>query len=168
MPAELAATLEPTAEERLEQAEAIVRSYCGWHIAPSREETVTLRAKGGRSLLLPSMYVTDVTSVTDDGSLLVFETDYLWTEAGVLERPPAGYLGYAPWGYTDVVVEFTHGYEEVPADVTAVVQAVAQRLTGNPGGLKRETSGPFTEEFFTDLSESEMAKLRRYRIPAVA
>lgn len=165
MPAELAETLEATEEERLEQAEAIVRAYCGWHIAPSREETVYLRARGGRSLLLPSMYVTDVASVTDDGTPLVLEDDYLWSQAGVISRPD---LSYATWGYTEVVVEFTHGYDIPPPDVTAAVQAVAQRMTSDRN-IVRKTVGPFTDQYAESLlGDAELASLRRYRIPSVA
>lgn len=168
MAAELATTLTATDEERLEQAEALVRGYCGWHIAPSREETVTIRARCGRDLFLPSLHVTAVESVTDDGSLLAVEDDYRWTGSGVLTR------GY--WSDTEVVVEFTHGYAEVPEDVEAVVQAIARRAVDNPGSLVRETEGPFSRTYSTNenaqyspltLLDSEKEALRRYRLPVV-
>lgn len=160
MAAELATSLTATEAERLEQAEALVRGYCGWHIAPERDDTVTLRASYGRDLFLPSLYVTSVDSVTDDGAALTVEDDYRWTQSGVLSR--------CFWSDTEVVVEFTHGYEEVPADVTAVVQAIAARMVSNPRNLKRETSGPFTEEFDGTLNSSERERLIPYRISVVA
>ena len=49
----------------LAAAEA-VRSYCGWHIAPAVEETVTLDGSGGRHLLLPSLHVTEVSEIVAD------------------------------------------------------------------------------------------------------
>ena len=60
MPAELATSLAPTEADRLLQAEALVRGYCGWHIAPSRSETITVRTFGGTSVMLPSLLVTEV------------------------------------------------------------------------------------------------------------
>lgn len=161
--AELADTLTASEDERLDQAEALVRGFCGWHIAPSRTETVTLRGRGRSTLFLPSLYVTAVSSITDDG-VEVQSSDYEVTTSGLLTRLDGC------WGYnTDVVVTFTHGYTDVPADVTGVVQAIAQRSTFNPAGLKRETNGPFTEEFWDGaVSPGETDKLRSYRLPVMS
>jgi hypothetical protein len=160
---ELATTLTATDEERLEQAEALVRAYCGWHIAPSRTETVEVRGKGGRTLMLPSLHVTDVVSVTADETLLVVEDDYVWTASGILDR---GFYGC--WSDVVVEVEMTHGYEEVPAEVTAAVQSLAQRMVDGTAGLTSKTIGPFSESYSgTVLSSSEMESLRGYRIPVV-
>jgi hypothetical protein len=176
---ELAPSLPPTPEDRLAQAEAMVRAYCGWHIAPSRDTTAVLDGGGGHTLLLRSLYVTDVASVTEDGVLLDPATDYTWSEAGILHRLGIAYYGQSygqPFGYgwwsstlRGITVEFTHGYAEVPPDVTAVVQAAAQRLTDNPTGLASQTVGPFTEQYGTATSgmfaSSDMAVLDRYRLP---
>lgn len=166
---DLATTLTATDAERLEQAEALVRGYCGWHIAPPREETVTLRGIRRAMLFLPSLYVTSVASVTDDGTALTVEDDYTWSPVGVLTR-----VGY--WSTGEVVVSFTHGYADPPPEVTAVVQAVAQRAVDNPGSLVREQRGPFAETYsqvgFNQsiplvLLDAEKETLRRYRIPAL-
>lgn len=171
MPAELATSLTATDEERLEQAEALVRAYCGWHISPSREETVEVRGKGGRTLMLPSLHVTEVASVTVDDTLLTVLDDYVWTASGIVDRGR-----YSCWSDALVEVVMTHGYETVPADVTAVVQAIAQRAVDNPSSLISETAGPFSETYSStgaghlstlSLLESERDTLRRYRIPAV-
>lgn len=166
---ELATSLEATEQDRLEQAEALVRSFCGWHIAPSRTETLTVRARGGNTLLLPSMYVTAITTVTmDDTSVLTVEDQYIWSAAGVLTHGNC-------WGYGVVEVALTHGYTDAPAEVTAVVQAVAQRAVSNPSGASSRSIGPFSESYGSlssgtalSLFDSEKEVLRRYRIPAVA
>lgn len=169
MPAELATTLTSTEADRLMQAEALVRGFCGWHIAPSRKATVTLRGTTGPTLMLPSLYVTEITSVTVDDSL-TDAADYYEFQAGYLTRP-SGW-----WTAERIVVEFTHGYEDVPADVTAIVQAVAQRAIANPGSLKSKSIGPFSESYSLTSSDgvtpltlldSEKEALRRYRIPAL-
>lgn len=169
MPAELADTLVSTEADRLLQAEALVRGFCGWHIAPSRTETLTVARPRSYTIGLPSLHVTAVASVTSDGTALL-TTDYAWSEAGVL-------TGITDWWRGDsVVVAFTHGYPLPPAEVTAIVQAVAQRAVQNPGSLTRQQIGPFSDTYSTTgqgevanmaLLASEKATLRRYRIPVV-
>lgn len=140
MVTDLADSLEPTADDRLEQAEALVRSYCGWHIAPSRAETFSVRVAREAAILLPSLHVTDVSSVTRDGTTLEADT-YWWTSAGVVTGVEAGC-----W-YGQVVVSFEHGYDDAPPDVTAVVQAIAQRAVDNPRSLIRKRVGPFEDGY---------------------
>lgn len=165
MPAELADGLTATEGERLEQAEALVRGFCGWHIAPSREdETATFAWPTGRRLFLPSLYVTEVTALEVDGVTQVLDTDFQVHRSGWIDRLP-----YASgWSGDLVTVEFTHGYTTAPADVTAVVQGVAQRLIDTPASLTRVTAGPFTEEYASVFSIGDLDTLRRYRIPTVA
>lgn len=168
--AELAESLTVTEADRLTQAEALVRAYCGWHIAPSRTvEDAVIRGSGTATILLPSLYVTAVAAINDNDTDLTVEDDYTWSAAGVVTR-----VGY--WSTDEVVVSYTHGYEEPPAEVTAVVQAIAQRAVNNPGGQASSRSiGPFAESYGSlatgtalSLLDSEMEVLRRYRIPVVA
>lgn len=165
---ELAVTLTPDETDRLLQAEALVRSHCGWHIAPSRTETMTLPASDGATLLLPSLMVTAVASVTIDGTALTAD-EYTWTAAGVLKRS----MGWC-WGSGTVVVAFTHGYDLAPPEVTAVVQAAAQRALDNPGSRPRDQVGPFAESYsqvgFNQapalaLLDAEKEILDRYKLP---
>ena len=180
---ELATTLEPTVTDRLLQAEAMVRTWCGWHIAPERDDTFMLDGPGGPNLVLPTLHLTDVVSVTEGGTLLdPAVPDYQWSQAGVITR-----IRWASWQWFDpsvfddfgtgpnswssddqsIVVEVTHGYPDVPADVTSVVQRVAQRLVDNPAGLVQETVGPFHNQYGTSdlLTPGDLAVLARYRLP---
>lgn len=138
MPAELATTLTATDAERLMQAEDVVRAYCGWHIAPSRTEVVVLDGRGAGVLLLPSLYVTAIVSVTQEGEAVAAE-DYTFTLGGVLR--------YVADCDTTVEVEMTHGYDAPPPSVTAVVQAMATRAVNNPGSLVRTQVGPFADTY---------------------
>lgn len=180
---ELAPNLDPTPDDRLLQAEAMVRAFCGWHIAPSRDETLVLDGRGGCNLMLPSLYVTAITSVVENGVDLVEGTDFTWSQAGWVFRSSwaggwwydAGDYGSSfpipGWWTTQlrgVVVELTHGYEDVPAEVTAVVQAVGQRLVDNPTGLEQQVVGPFSEKYGTSdalFSTGDHAVLEHYRLP---
>ena len=138
--ADLADSLVSTDDDRLDQAEGLVRDYCGWHIAPSRSTTVTLMGTGGRVLMLPTLYVTEVTTVTCDGVELD-PGDYFCTVAGVLTRL------HGTWYEQVVVITFVHGYDEAPPAVMKVVQALAQRAVSNPTGATSYTitKGPFTD-----------------------
>lgn len=171
MPLELASGLASTEADRLLQAEALVRSYCGWHIAPSRADVVeTLRGTGSAPLLLQSLYVTAVSSIVDDGTALALTDDYLWNPNGTILR-----VGY--WSTGDVVVTYTHGYDEPPADITAVVQAVAQRAVDNPGSSVRRQVGQVSDTYSQTgfnqalpmaLLDAEKEILDKYRIAGVS
>lgn len=146
--AELAYTLTLSDSEKLDAAEGDVRSYCGWHIAPSRTETVRVRPANGRALL-PSLHVTDVIGITRDGVAL---TGWDWTEAGVLTCVA---------GCDPVDVEFTHGYDVPPPEVAAIVSQMAAQLGG--GRVVRKQIGPFSEQY--EGSGTDRAVLDRYRLP---
>lgn len=110
----------------LEAAEAMVRAYCEWHVAPIVDETLTLDAKGGTRLFLPSLRVVSVAAVRVSGGL-VDPSGYDWTEDGVLRR-----LGGAQWPYAgrSVEVDLVHGHE--PAEVAWIVAQIAERITSAP------------------------------------
>lgn len=157
--AELADSLAVTEDDRLDQAEGLVRSYCGWHIAPSRMDTYRVAGVRDRVVILPSLYVTSVVSVTADGTVLNADS-YDCTEAGVLTL--AGYS----WACNVLEVVFTHGYDTAPAEVTAAVQSLAQRATDNPTGLKSWARGPFSESYSDSTAGSgDLSGLNRYKLP---
>lgn len=165
---DLVTTLAASEADRLLQAEALVRAFCGWHISPSRTETVVVRGRGGNLLLLPSLHVTAIESITDGETTLVVDDNYFWTVGGVVTN-----LG--SWGFEDITIEMTHGYaaDALPKEITAVAQAVAQRAMTNPGSLVQETAGPFSTRYAgsgatLELLGSEKEILRPYRIPGVA
>lgn len=167
MALDLVDALTPTSTDRLEQAQAIVRAYCGWHIAGYREETLRLPSTGQRTVLLPTLHLVEVLSITQGGSP-VDATSYSGSDAGVLTN-----TGW--WTTEDVTVTFVHGYQVAPPEVTAVVQSLAQRMTDSPGmPLVRKTRGPFTDQYAspdsgpTTLWDAERVALSRYKIVDVS
>lgn len=97
-------------------SEALVTAFCGWHIAPSRTVTLRLDGSGARSILLPSLHVTDVASVSSDG--VVLDPDrYDWSEAGIVELRGGCFTSRL----RGVSVTFTHGYDTMPPEVQAVI-----------------------------------------------
>lgn len=132
-PADLDAYLASGSEGLIAAASALVRRHCGWHVAPSVEETVTVR-RAGRLVLLPSLCVTAVSSVTVDGEP-VAEHDWC----------PDGRMWLRP-GCEPVTVTMTHGYAAAD-DVRAVVLAVAARAAASPSGIIRAQVGQINETY---------------------
>lgn len=137
-----------------------VRAFCGWHIAPSHTEAITLDGPGSSILRLPSLKVTDVASITNDGTVV---TDPEWSEAGMVRGCWSG-------KFRSVTVTLTHGYELCPDEVLQVVKdmtSAASRV-----GLASMTAGPFATSPTTAGAEagavgvsSEQAKrLAPYRL----
>lgn len=120
----------------LEQVSAAIRSFCGWHIAPSRSEDLTVDGKGSRLLWLPTMYLTGVSNVTSDGDV-VDPDRYDWSATGYVELRH-GWWSCRPRG---VVASVTHGYAEIPAEVVEVIVSVAARAVASPSGFTREQVG---------------------------
>ncbi|HET8768683.1 MAG TPA: hypothetical protein VFM86_15260 [Pedococcus sp.] len=150
------------------QATALVRSYCGWHVSPSATDTVTVMGSGRPSILLPSLYVTAVSAVTEDGVTLT-GSDFVWDASGIVGR-----VG-VPWTTPDkaVTVTFTHGYDQA-GDFAAVILAVASRAQASPDGVVRRQAGLVSETYSqtgtgtaggVSLLPHEKDILRAYRIP---
>jgi hypothetical protein len=126
----------------LRQAQGRIRRYCGWHIAPEVTETITLDGTGSSSLWLPSLYVTDIASITVEG-VLESADNYDWSANGYVNAR------YGTWSCRprQIVVELTHGYADIPDELVEVAVAMAARGTASPGGPKRQTVGPFSVEW---------------------
>lgn len=111
----------PFKDSTVKAAAGQVRRICGWHIAPSLTQALTLDHDGSGVLYLPSLYVTDVASVRDlTGSTPREISNWRWSGAGMIE-------GSFPRGFRAVEVTLTHGYEECPDDLLPVLASRTQR-----------------------------------------
>lgn len=91
-----------------------IRTYCGWHIAPIKEnDVVWLDNLGDRVLSLPSLRVSEVTHVQNRKGVEL--DDFNWSDSGLLSRS-AGW----PHGYRAVRVTYTHGFGAIPPEIIAV------------------------------------------------
>jgi len=179
----------------LSVAGARIRTYCGWRIYPNDTDTAgKLRIGTNGRIMLPSLYVTDVSSVSiQTGVDTTIDLDpamYTWTQQGVIQ-PLGLYSGwwwgsysgyyYGPdtpnylpamnFGYATVT--FTHGYPSVPADVKAVAyelaEVAAEMTAGNVSGIT--TPGyqlTLTRNAGLNLNAEQMDRLASYRLPVVA
>ena len=115
--------LDPDAVEAAEEA---VRRYCGWRIADSITETVTLDGKGGLTLFLPSMYVTAIASIVADGVTLSASA-YEWSTSGRVDRVG----GCWPRKPRSIVIQMTHGYAVCPPEVREFIKMLATSGAGS-------------------------------------
>ena len=128
----------------LKAAQQSVRSYCGWHIAPNITQTLKLDSYGARTLLLPSMHVTNISSLLVNGVEMKDSID--WGAAGTV-RLREGYFPDCPGA---VQVTLSHGFDagEV-ADVTSLILKLAQRGSTGPGVIGSQSTNGSSVTFIT-------------------
>lgn len=155
-----------TAEDARLRAEAEVTSYCGWHIAPPVRETVTLNGDESGVVLLPTLRLTELHSLTVDGSAIdVNGSAVQWSAAGVMRCPASdGRL-------RGVVVDMTHGHDEWPLPVISVIERLAARAQDAQGALVqvgqvRLATGSDGLPAGGTLTEVDRLILARYRVPS--
>lgn len=100
----------------------LIRTECGWHIAPVETETLLLDSIGGKLLTLPSLYVLNVASVVDVETNTPID-DWGVSQIGLLER-----TGFREWprGHRRIRVTFTHGLPTTPPALLAVIEDLAK------------------------------------------
>lgn len=120
-----------------------IRDELGWSVTAEAGVKVTVDGSGDEKLLLPTMHLTSVSSVVEDGSPLSGE-DYLVYRAGYLTRAVSGFAIDWTRRLQGVAVTFDHGYPEgsLPAVFRMVALEAVARMWDNPAGsLKSRTVG---------------------------
>lgn len=151
----------------LDAAQQAVRNYCGWHVSPAIDETLTITARGPRTLFLPTGKINDLTLVMNDGvdvteSVQVDETGYLYIEGGCWSLKLGG-----------VVITMNHGYslDEV-SDLAGVIARLASRASASSANVTAQRAGGMSVNYATvdglpagtGLLISEKAELDAYRV----
>lgn len=149
-----------TAQQHLDIATQIIKTYTRQNIERVDNDSVVLRRSNHSILLLPQVPVIAVDSV-NDGSLLVVNDDYEWSTAGVLKRL------YGSWRENTTVV-YDHGYATVPEDIVGVCLALASRgfAGADNTDVEKEQMGPYAVTYrvaIAALESEEVATLNRYR-----
>lgn len=171
----LIAADDPRSSLILEGATKAIQRIAGWHISPSQSETIRLDGSGlGDMLQLPSLYVTDVTSITLGGRSVLSPTvvtDFDWSVNGNISRP--GY--HWPEGLGNISVTFTHGYpDEEIADLKQIILQVSSHALSSPTGATREQAGQVSMQWATtapgvagglSLLARDLAVVASYTIP---
>lgn len=148
----------PETLRALNAAQAAVRRYCGWHVSPILQTTLTLDGNGRRELWLPSLKIVSINSLTVFDSNLgeIVDIDVndptqfaMSSEApGVIYRGPG--TGRWNWGVGNVTVDFTHGFSDA-YDWQAAVLELVDRMAAQVGNVMG-TSGPMTQKKVDDVT----------------
>jgi hypothetical protein len=167
---------DPRLQGLIDGATAAVRRYCGWHIAPTYTETIVLDGPGGHVLTLPTLHVTALGPVTENGAVLVEYTPSVTT--GVFEWSTIGTVRRTCGRWTDryraVSVTMTHGFDSAPDVAQIIMQVVAQALS-SPLGATREQAGALSVSWATtapgvsgglSLLQRDLDVLNLYRLGA--
>lgn len=138
------------------QAVAEVRAFCGWHLAPSLRETLTVDGSGSSLQLLPTLHLTELHSISSDGTDV---TDPEWSDMGAVKGPR-----FWTAKYRGVVADITHGYDDFPLEVMAVLRSLASSGVSALGGIPTKmTSGPHSVEL-SNAAPLQRTILERYRV----
>lgn len=140
--------------------ETVRWDICQWHVAPSVTVTKSVPIQPDGTIMLPSLYVTAVSSITIDG-LALDPASYEFETAGYIKRVYNAnqYFQWPLWPIQSehkfreypsplakrAAVTFTHGYPTVPAPVAVVAYELAARAMEMPAGVANQiASGPYT------------------------
>lgn len=151
------------AELALDGVSAEVEAECGWHIAPVRSETITVDGSGAQVQLLPTLHMTALTAITEDGTPVDLTT-VQWSAAGYLWRT-------RPWtrALRGVVPTITHGYPAAPAWLVSLVLTAAGRAHDVRPWVRQETAREVSVSYVATgeplLTEQERALLARLTVP---
>jgi hypothetical protein len=101
----------PFSDKEVDEAVAAVQGAFGWHVAPEESATAVISVPAmERVLRLPTKHLVSVDEVRID-DVVVDPADYgiRLDTAEVIKR-----VGFWPADYSNIEVDFTHGFEETP------------------------------------------------------
>lgn len=118
-----------------EVATALVRHWCGWHVAPVVTETVTLDTREGASILLPTLRLVGISEAILDGEDILDGLE--WSADGMIRHR-------FKRKFRALTITMEHGFEA--ADVVPLVDRIASRLTTQKLGVTQysESTGPYS------------------------
>lgn len=151
-------------------AQSTIRRFCGWHVAPIVEETLTVDSPGGRSLTVPSGRIVELLGLTVDGVAVDVSGVDVSERGGVLTWR----AGWFPDRDGVVQVRLRHGFDpvEVP-EVAALIQTLAGRAASGVGLVKSQGVGGAQVSYVTasdgsplsvQMFRSEQETLRPFRV----
>lgn len=163
-----------TAQLCLDGAAGLAVDYCEWHIAPSVTEDVTLDGSGTRIQPVPTLMLTELNAVTENGNAV--DPDAVdWSANGILEKRSGGCWTRRRRG---VVADITHGYDTTPSWVVTLICSAAARGFLTTPGVAAEAAGGESITYANSrgagqpgmvaLMDVEKRMLDRIRLPLVA
>lgn len=151
--------------DALASALAAVRRFCGWHVTPVRTaQVVTVDGPGSRLLVLPTLRLTALTALVEDG--VTVDVDTLeWSSRGLVRKEGQCWWTGRLGGITATI---SHGFDAAP-DWQAAVLSFADRSSLAGVGGRPTVVGPFqygTEAMAAGsaFSAVERSLLEQYRL----
>ena len=120
------------ANRAIGEATAAIQNYCHQVLEAVAGETIILDCAGGTRLFLPELPVTALTSVIEDGDLLVVDDDYKLGQHGILHRIDTTWTV----GIQIIEIIYSHGYAVIPDDIVSIATRAASRAY--QAGLRAE------------------------------
>lgn len=123
-------------ESALLAASQAIRNYCGWHICPSLVCTA-YPIGGGKVAKLPASYVSEITSITEDGVSLS-GGEYEWRHDGLIRR--CCWKNWSgSWNAIEAVYTAGYGIEAVP-DLAEAIRAITEGVLAVSAGVISESA----------------------------
>lgn len=156
---------DPETERLLNLALRAARRRCGWHVYPTRADTLNLDGPGGRLLALPTLRLVELTEVVEDGTTL--DVAALEISRRGMVRKAAG--SYWTERFGGLVVKMTHGFSDTDGaeDFQGAVLSIVDRASFAPAGGRARVIGPFQydiEKAAGGWTEQERAWLDPFRL----
>lgn len=155
---------DPETARLLASALSAARRWCGWHVAPliSNDE-VTVDGPGGKLLVLPTLRLTDLVTVIEDGTNIDLDGLH-WSARGLVRKD------YGSWSqrFGSITVVMSHGFDDAE-DFDSAVLSYIERSSQSAGSLV--SVGPFrwSEQKATSVfSDEERGLLEQYRLESPA
>jgi len=120
------------ANRAIGEATAAIQNYCHQVLEAVAGETIILDCAGGTRLFLPELPVTALTSVIEDGDLLVVDDDYKLGQHGILHRIDTTWTV----GIQIIEITYSHGFAVIPDDIISIATRAASRAY--QAGLRAE------------------------------
>lgn len=157
---------------------AQVRTFCGWHIAPTLSVTGETHFIGADGVtMLRSTYVTSIDAVvvgeSGNQSTLAAVSDYTWVSPkGWLRIHPQGSVPQTTYAWLKempVALSYTHGYDTTPLDVKAVIFELMSTAMELPASNATEVTTEhyryaLNKSIGMTLSQDQMMRLGPYRL----
>lgn len=150
------------AQELLDAATANIVDYCGWPIARAPVTGEVYDGPGGRVLTLLTMALESVEAVRVDGDPV---TDFrVSPRYAQLQRTS----GVWPEGFGRIEVDYTAGFDPVPASLVKLCVQLAARGVSVPLAMQSETVDRRTVRFreAAAVTGFDAWSLERYRLGA--
>lgn len=143
---------------------AAARRYCGWVVTPPETVTITVDGPGGRDLSLPTLHLSALTVVVEDGVTLDVADFAVSVNTGIVRKR----FGCWTSKLGGIQVTMTHGFAAAP-DFDAAVEQTAKALaaagTRADMSLKRKKVDDVEYEWFETASHFlNESLLSAYRI----